>query len=49
MMLLLICPKCKNKMKYMTKERILTGKRKVCVYCGKSFKIGEHVLKRIDE
>jgi uncharacterized Zn-finger protein len=32
---LLICPKCGNKMKYQTDNPL--GKKKMCVYCGKSF------------
>lgn len=46
MILLLICPKCKNKMKYKSQDKIITGKRKTCVYCGKSFSVGENVIKK---
>ncbi len=49
MILLLKCPNCKNNMKYQAKERILTGKRKQCVYCGRSFKVGDNVIKRMEK
>ena len=42
---LLRCPKCKNSMKYQSKDCILTGKRKVCVYCGHSFKVRTNFAK----
>ncbi len=42
MMLVLKCPKCGNKMKYQTTDIYLTGKRKRCVYCGKSFKVKDN-------
>ncbi len=47
MILLLKCPKCSNEMKYQTKESILTGKRKVCVYCGFSMKVNEALVRQI--
>jgi hypothetical protein len=40
--LLLRCPKCKQKMKYASRDG--TPKQKRCVYCGHSFKAGKHVL-----
>lgn len=40
---LLRCPKCKNTMKYGGRDSILTGKRKVCVYCGRSFLVRKHI------
>jgi hypothetical protein len=40
---LLRCPKCKNTMKYQSKDSILTGKRKACVYCGKSFLVRKNL------
>ena len=49
MILLLICPKCKNRMKYQSTDTILTGKRKQCVYCGRSFLVRENVLKKVDK
>jgi len=42
---LLQCPECKNRMKYAT-AGILSDKRKTCVYCGKSFKTRDRVLKK---
>jgi hypothetical protein len=38
-MLLLQCPKCKNRMKADPKAGSLTEKKKRCVYCGHTFKI----------
>ena len=35
------CPKCKNKMKYQSKEMYLAGKKKKCVYCGKNFAVNK--------
>ncbi|MBN2367789.1 hypothetical protein JXC34_02130 [Candidatus Woesearchaeota archaeon] len=37
-MFLLMCPKCKNKMKYQPRGS-LDGKKKKCVYCGYSFTV----------
>ncbi|MFP4119260.1 MAG: hypothetical protein ACLFTH_04365 [Candidatus Woesearchaeota archaeon] len=39
MKLLLICPKCRNKMQYENRTGEIIGKNKRCVYCGKSFTI----------
>jgi predicted nucleic-acid-binding Zn-ribbon protein len=47
MMLLLQCPKCKNRMKYQSKTVILTGKRKTCVYCGRNFKVRDNLIKKV--
>lgn len=47
MMFLLRCPKCKNDMKYQTKGSILTGKRKVCVYCGFSMSVSKALIRQI--
>jgi len=47
MMLLLKCPKCKHNMKYQAKSMILAKKRKQCVYCGKSFLVGENIVKKL--
>ncbi|MBN1156991.1 hypothetical protein JXA85_05210 [Candidatus Woesearchaeota archaeon] len=47
MILLLRCPRCRNQMKYQTTEQFLTGKRKSCVYCGRSFKVNDAMIKRI--
>ncbi len=46
-MFLLKCPKCGNKMKYQSKGIVLTGKRKRCVYCGKSYKIRDSIIKKL--
>ena len=47
MLLLLQCPKCKHRMKYQSKDIILTGKRKACVYCGRSFKVRENLIEKV--
>jgi hypothetical protein len=44
MILVLRCPKCGNKMKYATSGG-LEGKRKRCVYCGKSFAVRGRIAK----
>ncbi|MEK6886995.1 MAG: hypothetical protein AABW88_04125 [Nanoarchaeota archaeon] len=41
---LLQCPKCKSRMKYATDTLLLQDKRKICVYCNKSFKAKEQVV-----
>ena len=46
-MLLLRCPKCKQKMKYQPRDVILTKKVKRCVYCGKSFKVWENIIQKL--
>lgn len=48
MKLALICKHCKNTQLYETKSEYLTGKRKTCVYCGKSFLVKNGLLKRMD-
>jgi transcription initiation factor IIE alpha subunit len=42
---LLRCPKCGHDMKYHTTTKVLSEKRKRCVYCGHSFKAKDHVMK----
>jgi hypothetical protein len=42
--LLLKCPKCGNKMLYQARERVLSGKKKTCVYCGSSFSVSGHII-----
>ncbi|MBN2052317.1 hypothetical protein JW756_02335 [Candidatus Woesearchaeota archaeon] len=37
MMLVVICPKCKNKQK--TNPKVVASSIKTCVYCGHRFKI----------
>ncbi|MBW2989264.1 hypothetical protein KY358_03005 [Candidatus Woesearchaeota archaeon] len=44
MILLLRCPRCRNKMKYESRDSILTGKRKLCVYCNHSFKVRTNIV-----
>lgn len=44
MTMLLICPKCKNKMKYQPLFGPIRDKRKRCVYCGRSFKISDYII-----
>jgi uncharacterized protein YbaR (Trm112 family) len=41
MIMTLICPNCRQKMKYQNTSEIKEKncKRKVCVFCGKSFAI----------
>ena len=46
-MFLLQCPKCKNRMKYQSKDTYLSGKKKKCVYCGKSFAVNKSFIKKI--
>jgi len=43
---ILRCPRCKNEMKYQSKDSILIKKRKKCVYCGKDFKVSDYIIKR---
>jgi hypothetical protein len=47
-MILLQCPKCGNRMKYQPKDKFLSSKKKACVYCGHSFKVSEHIIKKIN-
>jgi predicted RNA-binding Zn-ribbon protein involved in translation (DUF1610 family) len=46
-MFLVQCPKCGNRMKYQSKDSMLAGKKKACVYCGYSIKVSEHVVKQV--
>ena len=46
-MLLLQCPKCKNRMKYQNMTSNLDKKRKVCVYCGKSMDVKKSFVKKL--
>ena len=45
-MFLVKCPKCKHDMKVQPPKNISTA-RKVCVYCGKSFKVNDRIIKQI--
>ncbi|MBS3102705.1 hypothetical protein J4458_04645 [Candidatus Woesearchaeota archaeon] len=47
MILLLKCPKCSNQMKYQSQNMILTGKRKRCVYCGKTYNVRNSIIEKI--
>ncbi|MCA9477557.1 MAG: hypothetical protein KC535_00225 [Nanoarchaeota archaeon] len=38
MMLILSCPNCRQRMKYQPRKEII-GKKKQCVYCGKTFTV----------
>ena len=45
-MLVVRCPKCKKTMRYQPiKQQPITDKKKVCVYCGSSFKIHSSISK----
>ncbi|MBI2557855.1 hypothetical protein HYW20_00890 [Candidatus Woesearchaeota archaeon] len=46
-MLLLQCPKCKNRMKYQSKDSFLSGKKKRCVYCGFHIMVNMAIIKKI--
>ncbi|MBI1936258.1 hypothetical protein HYS31_07515 [Candidatus Woesearchaeota archaeon] len=46
-MLLLQCPKCKNKMKYQSKDIYLPGKKKKCVYCGFAMSASKSIINKI--
>jgi len=41
------CPRCKNKMKYSTRDAFITNKRKRCVYCGNNFRVKENIVGNI--
>ena len=44
-MLLLQCPRCKNRMKYQGKGVYLAEKSKKCVYCNRTFKVLGNIIK----
>ncbi|MBI2654571.1 hypothetical protein HYX02_07250 [Candidatus Woesearchaeota archaeon] len=46
-MFLLQCPKCKNRMKYQSKDIYLTGKKKKCVYCNHAFSVNKAIIKKV--
>ena len=46
-MFLLRCPGCKQTMNYQIMKPGLDDKRKVCVYCGRSFKVKKNIIKII--
>ena len=41
------CPGCGHDMMYHTDTRVLAGKSKRCVYCGRYFQVKLHVLKEV--
>jgi len=45
-MLILQCPQCKHNMKYQGRTSVLGGKRKQCVYCGKSFAVKSNIISK---
>ncbi|MEM4710634.1 MAG: hypothetical protein QXL18_01670 [Candidatus Woesearchaeota archaeon] len=38
-MIIVMCPKCFKKQKYLPQKGLLSEKSKRCVYCGHTFKI----------
>ncbi|HLC50581.1 MAG TPA: MJ0042-type zinc finger domain-containing protein [Candidatus Nanoarchaeia archaeon] len=46
-MFLLQCPKCSNRMKYQNADLSLIKKKKRCVYCGHSFSVNTHIVKKV--
>jgi len=46
-MFLLRCPKCRNQMKYHTSCLILAGKKKRCVYCGRTYAVKDNIVKKL--
>jgi len=48
-MFLLRCPKCRHSMKYQGRTSALKGKRKSCVYCGKSYLVKDAIVKEIEK
>lgn len=41
---LINCRSCGHRMKYHTDTKILTGKRKRCVFCGRSISVKDNVV-----
>jgi ribosomal protein S30 len=46
-MFLLRCPKCKQKMNYQPRSKNIISKSKRCVYCGRSFVVRKHIVKKL--
>ena len=46
-MFLLKCPRCKKQMKYQSKDGMIAGKRKNCVYCNMSMDVRKNVAKKL--
>ncbi len=47
MLFLLRCDHCKNQMKYESRKAILGDNSKVCVFCGRSFKVRQNIVKTL--
>lgn len=47
MPVLLLCPRCGQRMKYQPRDRRLSGKTKKCVYCGFSMTVSKYILKHV--
>lgn len=47
MMFLLKCPRCRNQMKYQTRDISVIGKRKACVYCNFSMDVRKSVVQEL--
>ncbi|MFH1408563.1 MAG: hypothetical protein ABIH34_01520 [Nanoarchaeota archaeon] len=47
MIFLLRCTHCSQRMKFQSPTKVLAGKRKRCVYCGKSFNVFKGVLRQV--
>ena len=47
MMFLLRCPKCKHTMKYDSRDNVIVGKKKSCVYCGRSYIVKNAIVKKL--
>ncbi len=43
------CPHCGHEMLYSSKTKFVKGKRKVCVYCGKSFEVSSAIIKVVKD
>jgi hypothetical protein len=46
-MFLLQCPKCKQQMKYESRNEEIFRKKKRCVYCGKTFDVRKNLVKKL--
>ncbi|MBU0980708.1 MAG: hypothetical protein KJ709_07920 [Nanoarchaeota archaeon] len=47
MIFLLRCRHCGNTMKFQAATMMMKGKRKRCVYCGKSFEVSRAVIEQL--
>jgi hypothetical protein len=48
MMFILRCPRCRNQMKYATRDVSILNKKKKCVFCNFSMDARKAALKRVD-